>query len=75
METAKTVTIPADVNVMRHAYKVLTDEEKSTMQAIKDEGLRFHALVEHLQLAEKGQLLELHIAEETMRFSLNHEAT
>ena len=32
-------------NTMRHAYRVLTDAEKANMQAIKDEGLKFHDLV------------------------------
>ena len=29
-------------NVMRHAYRVLTDDEKATMQKIKDDGLALH---------------------------------
>ena len=32
-------------NVMRHAYRVLSDEEKSQMQSIKDMGLSFHNLL------------------------------
>jgi len=32
-------------NTMRHAYRVLTDDEKANMQAIKDAGLAFHDLV------------------------------
>ena len=34
-------------NLMRHQYRVLTDEEKVQMQAIKDRGLQF---VEYLHL-------------------------
>ncbi len=32
-------------NVMRHAYRVLSDDEKSQMQSIKDMGLSFHNLL------------------------------
>lgn len=32
-------------NVMRHAYRVLSDDEKRQMQAIKDKGLEFMALL------------------------------
>lgn len=71
METAKTASTPADPNVMRHAYKVLTDEEKATMQAIKDEGLRFHVLIEHC-----GQSRELSLAktkiEEAVMWAVKH---
>lgn len=33
-------------NTMRHQYRVLSDAEKANMQAIKDEGLKFHSLIE-----------------------------
>ncbi len=33
-------------NVMRHEYRVLTDEEKHLMKAIKDKGLEFHELLD-----------------------------
>ena len=32
-------------NVMRHAHRVLSDEEKDEMQAVKDLGLKFHDLL------------------------------
>ena len=32
-------------NVMRHAYRVLSDDEKRQMQAIKDKGLEFITLL------------------------------
>ena len=44
-------------NVMRHAYRVLSDDEKQTMQAIKDKGLELHNLIESI-----GQSRELAIA-------------
>lgn len=33
-------------NVMRHEYRVLSEEEKKTMKAIKDKGLEFLAYIE-----------------------------
>lgn len=58
-------------NVMRHAYRVLTDEEKAQMQAIKDEGLKFHDLVEGI-----GQSRELSLAktkiEEAVMWAVKH---
>ena len=71
MEAAKTVTIPADVNVMRHAYKVLTDQEKETMKAIKDKGMEFHTIIEIC-----GQSRELSLAktkvEEAVMWAVKH---
>ena len=32
-------------NVMRHAYRVLTDDEKAAMQRVKDDGLAFHEFI------------------------------
>lgn len=58
-------------NVMRHAYRVLTDEEKAQMQAIKDEGLKFHDLAEGI-----GQSRELSLAktkiEEAVMWAVKH---
>lgn len=58
-------------NVMRHAYRVLSEEEKNTMQAIKDRGLELHELIESI-----GQSRELAIAktkaEEAVMWSVKH---
>lgn len=35
-------------NVMRHAYRVLSDDEKQAMQDIKDVGLRFYNLIDNI---------------------------
>lgn len=35
-------------NVMRHAYRVLSDEEKVQMQALKDKGLEFMSLLHQI---------------------------
>lgn len=36
-------------NTLRHTYRVLTDEEKAQMQAIKDKGAEFLALIDGLR--------------------------
>jgi hypothetical protein len=58
-------------NTMRHAYRVLSDEEKAQMQAIKDHGLAMHSLVESI-----GQSRELSLAktkiEEAVMWAVKH---
>jgi hypothetical protein len=58
-------------NVMRHAYRVLSDEEKAQMQAIKDKGLELHNLLESV-----GQSRELSLAktktEEAVMWAVKH---
>jgi len=58
-------------NVMRHAYRVLTDAEKAQMQALKDKGLDFHEFVEGI-----GQSRELSLAktkiEEAVMWAVKH---
>jgi hypothetical protein len=58
-------------NVMRHAYRVLSEDEKSTMQKVKDDGLAFHEFLESL-----GQSRELSIAktkvEEAVMWAVKH---
>ena len=58
-------------NVMRHEYRVLTDAEKSLMQAIKDKGLEMHNLIESI-----GQSRELALAktktEEAVMWAVKH---
>jgi len=58
-------------NVMRHEYRVLTDAEKTVMQAIKDKGLEMHDLIESI-----GQSRELALAktktEEAVMWAVKH---
>jgi hypothetical protein len=58
-------------NVMRHAYRVLTDEEKALMQAIKDKGLELHDLIDSI-----GNSRELSLAktktEEAVMWAVKH---
>ncbi|MGI8390231.1 Acb2/Tad1 domain-containing protein [Brucella anthropi] len=58
-------------NTMRHAYRVLSDEEKANMGKIKDMGLDFHSMVDGL-----GSSRELSIAktkiEEAVMWAVKH---
>lgn len=58
-------------NVMRHEYKVLSENEKAQMKEIKDAGLAFHDLLHSL-----GQSRELSIAktkiEEAVMWAVKH---
>jgi hypothetical protein len=58
-------------NTMRHAYRVLSDAEKANMQAIKDEGLKFHEMI-----AGMGNSREISIAktkiEEAVMWAVKH---
>lgn len=58
-------------NVMRHTYRVLSDDEKAQMQAIKDKGLEMYNLIESI-----GQSRELSLAktktEEAVMWAVKH---
>ena len=58
-------------NVMRHAYRVLSDAEKAQMQKIKDMGLDFHNFIDSI-----GQSRELSLAktkiEEAVMWAVKH---
>jgi hypothetical protein len=58
-------------NAVRHQYRVLTDDEKASMQAIKDKGLELLELV-----ASLGSSRELSIArtktEEAVMWAVKH---
>lgn len=58
-------------NVMRHQYRVLTDDEKAQMQSIKDQGLEFFEF-----LTSVGESRELSLAkvkiEEAVMWSVKH---
>lgn len=61
----------AESNVMRHKYKVLSDEEKVAMETIKDMGLGLHRCLDAL-----GQSRELSLAktkvEEAVMWGVKH---
>jgi hypothetical protein len=58
-------------NTMRHQYKVLSEEEKQQMTALKDVGLAFHEAVDKM-----GQSRELSLAktkiEEAVMWAVKH---
>ncbi len=58
-------------NVMRHAYRVLTDEEKAQMQQIKDKGLEFHDLVEGVGASRELSIAKTKI-EEAVMWAVKH---
>lgn len=58
-------------NVMRHGYRVLSDDEKAQMQAVKDKGLELWTLINSM-----GDSRELSIAktkaEEAVMWAVKH---
>lgn len=62
-------------NVMRHAYKVLTTDEKQSMLKIKDKGLELYELIETIEI-NYGKSRELSIAktktEEAVMWATKH---
>jgi len=58
-------------NTMRHAYRALSEAEKANMQAIKDEGLKFHSLVEGLGNSRELSLAKTKV-EEAVMWAVKH---
>lgn len=62
-------------NVMRHEYRVLTKDEKTDMQAIKDLGLDFYRGIETIE-SRSGTSRELSLAktkiEEAVMWAVKH---
>lgn len=58
-------------NVMRHAYRVLSDDEKVLMQKLKDDGLAFWNVIDGI-----GSSRELSVAktkiEEAVMWAVKH---
>ncbi len=57
---------PTVNNTMRHQYRVLNDAEKANMQAVKDEGAKFHELVSGLGNSREISLAKTKIEEAVM---------
>lgn len=53
-------------NVMRHAYRVLTEQEKQQMQAIKDMGLDFWNLIDALGPTREASIAKTKVEEAVM---------
>lgn len=58
-------------NVMRHAYRVLTDDEKAQMQKIKDDGLAFHSMLDGIGNSRELALAKTKI-EEAVMWAVKH---
>jgi len=58
-------------NVMRHAYRVLTDAEKAQMQAIKDKGLELHNMIEGIGASRELSLAKTK-TEEAVMWAVKH---
>ena len=58
-------------NVMRHAYRVLTDDEKATMQKIKDDGLAFHDMLSGIGASRELSVAKTKI-EEAVMWAVKH---
>lgn len=58
-------------NVMRHEYRVLSDEEKATMQAIKDKGLELHDLLDGAGSSRELALAKTKV-EEAVMWAVKH---
>lgn len=58
-------------NVMRHEYRVLSDEEKARMKAIKDAGAEFLALCSGLGTSRELSLAATKI-EEAVFWAVKH---
>ena len=58
-------------NVMRHEYRVLTDEEKAKMQWLKDAGLQLHELIESIGSSRELSLAKTKV-EEAVMWAVKH---
>lgn len=58
-------------NVMRHGYRVLSDEEKAHMQAIKDKGLELWNLIGSIGDSRELSLAKTK-AEEAVMWAVKH---
>lgn len=58
-------------NVMRHAYRVLSNDEKAQMQKIVDMGLAFHNYIESVGTSRELSLAKTKI-EEAVMWAVKH---
>lgn len=58
-------------NVVRHEYRVLSDEEKMAMKSIKDTGLAFHDMVSRLGPSREVSIAKTKI-EEAVMWAVKH---
>ena len=58
-------------NVMRHEYRVLSDEEKVIMKKIKDDALAFWTYIESLGVSRELSVAKTKI-EESVMWTIKH---
>lgn len=58
-------------NVMRHAYRVLSDEEKKAMQEVKDLGLALHEKIAALGISRELSIAKTKV-EEAVMWAVKH---
>lgn len=58
-------------NVMRHEYRILSASEKDQMQAIKDRGLEYHAMLDRIGSSRELSLAKTKI-EESVMWAVKH---
>jgi len=58
-------------NVMRHEYRVLTEDEKDMMKAVKDQGVEFYELCTHIGNSREMSLAKTKI-EEAVMWAVKH---
>lgn len=58
-------------NVMRHAYRVLSDAEKAQMQAVKDRGAELWELIDGIGSSRELSLAKTR-AEEAVMWTVKH---
>jgi len=58
-------------NVMRHQYRVLSELEKADMQHIKDKGLEFITILDHLGNTRELSLAKTRV-EEAVMWAVKH---
>jgi hypothetical protein len=58
-------------NTMRHQYRVLSEDEKKQMIAIKDKGLEFHTMVANMGNSRELSLAKTKI-EEAVMWAVKH---
>ena len=58
-------------NVMRHYYRILTDDEKLQMQLLKDQGLEFLELVNSIGVSRELEFAKAKV-EEAVMWAVKH---
>lgn len=59
-------------NTMRHAYRVLDEDEKALMQSIKDKGLEFFNLIDGISPQSRELSLAKTKVEEAVMWAVKH---